>query len=132
MKSPIRTIALITLLATLTLAPRLARAALLKGGDTAPDFSTQAIVGDQTATINLADLKDRTVVLYFYPKDFTSGCTKEACAFRDGYAKLKTAGIVVLGCSIDTAASHRDFIKQYHLPFALLVDPAKKTPVAYR
>jgi thioredoxin-dependent peroxiredoxin len=131
MKFPIPAIALITLLATLTLAPRLARADLLKAGDTAPDFSTQAIVGDQTKTISLADLKDHTVVLYFYPKDFTSGCTKEACAFRDGYAKLKTAGIVVLGCSIDTASSHRDFIKQYHLPFALLVDPDKKIADAY-
>jgi peroxiredoxin Q/BCP len=128
---PIRVIALILLLTSLTLAPRIARAELLKTGDTAPNFSAQAIVGDQTETINLADLKGRTVVLYFYPKDFTSGCTKEACAFRDGYAKLKKAGIVLLGCSVDTADSHRGFIKQYNLPFPLLVDPNKKIADAY-
>jgi len=101
MKFPLRVIALMLLLAVLTIAPRIALADLLKAGDPAPDFTTQAIFGDQTKTINLADLKDRTVVLYFYPKDFTSGCTKEACAFRDGYAKLKKAGIVLLGCSVD-------------------------------
>ncbi|HUN58740.1 MAG TPA: peroxiredoxin [Candidatus Binataceae bacterium] len=131
MKPPIRVLALTLLLVSLTLAPRIARADLLKVGDPAPDFSTQAIVGDQTETINLSALKDRTVVLYFYPKDFTSGCTKEACAFRDGYAKLKKAGIVLLGCSIDTADSHRSFIKQYNLPFPLLVDPDKKIADAY-
>ena len=117
--------------AALAIAPRLARAELLKAGDPAPEFSTQAIVGDKTETINLADLHDRTVALYFYPKDFTPGCTKEACAFRDGYSRLKKAGIVVLGCSVDTADSHRNFIKQYHLPFALLVDPDKKIAEAY-
>jgi thioredoxin-dependent peroxiredoxin len=131
MKFPIRVTTIMLLLAPLILAPRIVHAELLKAGDPAPDFATQAIVGDQTKTINLADLKDRTVVLYFYPKDFTSGCTKEACAFRDGYAKLKKAGIVLLGCSVDTADSHRGFIKQYHLPFPLLVDPDKKIADAY-
>jgi peroxiredoxin Q/BCP len=131
MRFPTRVIALVLSLASVALTPRIARADLLKAGDRAPDFSTRAIVGDQTETINLSDLTDRTVVLYFYPKDFTSGCTKEACAFRDGYAKLKKAGIVVLGCSVDTADSHRDFIKQYHLPFPLLIDPDKKIADAY-
>jgi peroxiredoxin Q/BCP len=119
------------LMAMSMLGPRLALADLLKAGDSAPNFSTQAIVGDQTENISLAGLHDRTVVLYFYPKDFTPGCTKEACAFRDGYAKLRRAGIVVLGCSIDTAASHRNFIKEYNLPFPLLIDPGKKIADAY-
>jgi len=131
MRFHVQTAAAAILAILMLLAPGLALADLLKAGDTAPEFSTQAIVGDQTETISLAGLHDRTVVLYFYPKDFTSGCTKEACAFRDGYAKLKQAGIVVLGCSIDTAASHRDFIKAYNLPFPLLVDPDKKIAGAY-
>ncbi|MGH7933830.1 MAG: peroxiredoxin, partial [Candidatus Binataceae bacterium] len=67
----------------------------------------------------------------FYPKDNTPGCTKEACAFRDGYAILQQAGIVVFGCSIDSAASHAKFIKKYHLPFPLLLDPDKKIAKAY-
>jgi thioredoxin-dependent peroxiredoxin len=130
MKSYASTIAVMITLFTLTLPPLSAFADLLKVGVTAPNFSTQAIVGDGAETIDLASLHNRTVVLYFYPKDFTPGCTKEACAFRDGYAKLKQAGIIVLGCSVDTAAS-RDFIRQYHLPFPLLLDPGKKIADAY-
>ena len=111
--------------------PRPARADLLKVGDSAPDFSTNAVMGDQTVPIRLSDYRGRQVVLYFYPKDGTPGCTKEACAFRDGYAKLSQAGIVVLGCSIDEADAHRAFAKKYGLPFPLLLDPDKKIAKAY-
>jgi thioredoxin-dependent peroxiredoxin len=111
--------------------PRLARAEMLKPGDSAPEFSTDAVIGEQTTPVRLSDYHGRPVVLYFYPKDFTPGCTKEACAFRDGYAKLQGWGIVVLGCSIDSADSHRAFARKYHLPFPLLLDPDKKIARAY-
>lgn len=111
--------------------PRLARAEMLKPGDSAPEFSTDAVIGEQTTPVRLSDYHGRPVVLYFYPKDFTPGCTKEACAFRDGYAKLQGWGIVVLGCSIDSADSHRAFARKYHLPFPLLLDPDKKIAKAY-
>jgi thioredoxin-dependent peroxiredoxin len=113
------------------LRPRTVRAELLKAGERAPDFSTDAILGDQSVPVHLDDYRGHKVVLYFYPKDNTPGCTKEACAFRDGYMKLVQAGIAVLGCSIDTADSHRSFIKKYQLPFPLLLDPDKKIAKAY-
>jgi len=111
-------------------APGAALADLLKAGDKAPQFSTDAIYGDQT-TIKLSDYRGQTVALYFYPKDFTRGCTTEACTFRDSYAKIKKAGIVLLGCSVDTADAHRAFIKKYGLPFPLLLDPDKKIATEY-
>jgi thioredoxin-dependent peroxiredoxin len=86
---------------------------------------------DQTTPVKLSDYRGQTVALYFYPKDFTPGCTTEACTFRDSYAKLHTAGIVLLGCSVDTADAHRAFIKKYRLPFPLLLDPDKKIANAY-
>jgi peroxiredoxin Q/BCP len=104
---------------------------MLKLGDKAPDFSTDAISGGQQTPVHLVDYRGRRVVLYFYPKDNTPGCTKEACAFRDGYAKLQNWGIVVLGCSIDGADAHRAFAKKYGLPFPLLLDPDKKIATAY-
>jgi thioredoxin-dependent peroxiredoxin len=104
---------------------------LLRAGDLAPQFSTQAIEGDETVPVKLSDYHGKTVALYFYPKDFTTGCTTEACTFRDSYAKIQSAGIVLLGCSIDTAESHQKFIKQYSLPFPLLLDPEKKIATAY-
>ena len=70
-------------------------------------------------------------MLYFYPKDNTPGCTKEACAFRDGFTDLKNWGIVVLGCSIDSADKHRAFAQKYNLPFPLLLDPDNKIAKAY-
>src|SRR5580704_3333881 len=112
-------------------APGAALADLLKTGDKAPQFSTDAIYGDQTTPIKLSDYRGQTVVLYFYPKDFTPGCTTEACTFRDSYAKIKKAGIVLLGCSVDTADAHRAFIKKYGLPFPLLLDPDKKIATEY-
>src|ERR1700674_4892450 len=113
------------------LRPRAARAAMLKEGDIAPSISTDAIFNDQIISFHLSDYRGRQVVLYFYPKDNTPGCTKEACAFRDGYARLLAAGIAVLGCSIDSAESHKAFIRKYRLPFPLLLDPDRSIARAY-
>jgi len=113
------------------LKPRSARAELLKEGDVAPDFKTDAVVGNQTVPVKLTDYRGHKVVLYFYPKDNTPGCTKEACAFRDGFGEFKAWGIVVLGCSIDKADNHRGFAQKYNLPFPLLADPDKKIAKAY-
>ena len=111
--------------------PWLARAEMLKVGDPAPAFSTDAVIGDQATPVKLSDYRGRKVVLYFYPKDNTPGCTKEACTFRDGYADLQRWGIVLLGCSIDSADSHRAFVRKYSLPFPLLLDPGNKIAKAY-
>jgi peroxiredoxin Q/BCP len=87
--------------------------------------------GDQVTAVSRADFHGRKLVLYFYPKDNTPGCTREACAFRDGYARFQGAGIAVLGCSIDSADSHKAFIKKYRLPFPLLLDPDRSIARAY-
>ena len=100
----------------------------LKEGDRAPDFSAATNGG---GTISLADLKGRNVILYFYPRDDTPGCTKEACAFRDHFAEFKKRGVIVLGVSTDSAKSHDKFIAKYQLPFTLLVDDEKKIVEAY-
>ena len=90
----------------------------LKVGDPAPDF---ALVGDDEKTHRLADYRGRRLVLYFYPRDNTPGCTQEACDFRDRLPELGTA--VVLGVSPDTIASHQKFKQKFALPFTLLADP---------
>jgi peroxiredoxin Q/BCP len=100
----------------------------LKIGDRAPDFSTATNGGGK---ISLADFKGKSVVLYFYPRDDTPGCTKEACAFRDHFADFKKAGAVVLGVSTDTVKSHDKFAAKYKLPFTLLVDEDKTIVQAY-
>jgi len=92
---------------------------MLKPGDKAPAFS---LPSDDGGTVSLKDLKGRKVVLYFYPKDDTSGCTTEACEFRDRWNAVKRAGAVVLGVSPDGVASHQRFRKKYRLPFPLLAD----------
>lgn len=92
----------------------------LKVGDKAPAFSLKNTEGK---TVKLADFKGRKLVLYFYPKDLTPGCTKEACAFRDDYAQLKKRGVEVAGVSADDAASHQKFTEKHALPFTLLSDP---------
>jgi peroxiredoxin Q/BCP len=114
-----------------TLFPWLARGETLKPGDVAPEFSTTAVVNDEVVPVKLSDYRGRKVVLYFYPKDNTPGCTKEACTFRDGYAQLNAWGIALLGCSVDSADAHKSFAKKYHLNFPLLLDPEKKIAKAY-
>ena len=91
----------------------------IKEGDKAPDFT--ATDGDGK-TVRLKDFRGKKVVLYFYPKDDTPGCTKEACAFRDSYSKFRRRGIEVLGVSLDSEKSHQKFAKKYDLPFHLLAD----------
>jgi peroxiredoxin Q/BCP len=100
----------------------------LKEGDPAPDFSTATNGGGK---ISLADFQGKNVILYFYPKDDTPGCTKEACAFRDGFSEFKKRGAVVLGVSTDSAKSHDKFVEKFKLPFPLLADEDKKIVEAY-
>ncbi len=91
----------------------------------APDFTLPAIGSDdvvKNGQVHLADLKGKTVVLYFYPKDDTPGCTKEACSFRDANRVMQKRGIVVLGVSTDDVDSHQKFANKYQLPFPLLAD----------
>jgi peroxiredoxin Q/BCP len=100
----------------------------LRAGDVAPDFSAVDETGKRHS---LADYKGRTVVLYFYPKDSTPGCTTEACDFRDNYKAFQKKGAVILGVSADSAASHQKFKDKQSLPFPLLVDQDKKILNAY-
>jgi peroxiredoxin Q/BCP len=97
-------------------------------GDRAPDFSLPT--GDGS-TLSLKDLKGRKVVLYFYPKDDTPGCTSEACAFRDDVRTFEKKGSVVIGVSVDSVESHRKFAGKYDLPFTLLSDEKKSMVKAY-
>jgi thioredoxin-dependent peroxiredoxin len=117
--------------AFVALRPRRAEAAMPQEGQPAPDFQGQMVYGGQLRPIKLSDYKGYKLVLYFYPKDNTPGCTKEACAFRDGFKQFKAAGVYVLGCSVDSAQSHAAFIQKYNLPFPLLLDPDKKIATAY-
>jgi len=95
----------------------------LKEGDPAPAFQADTNGGGH---LSLAELKGKHIVLYFYPKDDTPGCTKEACAFRDAYSEFKKKGAVVLGVSPDPVKSHDKFTEKFKLPFPLLADPDKK------
>src|SRR5437660_1004721 len=97
-------------------------------GDKAPDFTLK---DDQGKDVSLGDFKGKTVVLYFYPKDDTPGCTTEACGFRDDEKKFQKKNTVILGVSADEVASHGKFKTKYKLPFPLLSDPEKKTIQAY-
>lgn len=94
----------------------------------APDFS---LPDEAEKHVNLKSLKGRQVVLYFYPKDDTPGCTKEACGFRDAIGPIQKAGAVVLGISLDEASSHQKFIDKYGLPFSLLCDEDTVVSAAY-
>src|SRR5258708_34166352 len=100
----------------------------LKEGDQAPAFTVPTNGGGK---ISLADFKGQNVILYFYPKDDTPGCTKEACAFRDYFADFKKKGAVVLGVSTDSVKSHEKFARKFKLPFTLLADEDKKIVEAY-
>ncbi|TLZ55144.1 MAG: thioredoxin-dependent thiol peroxidase [Methanobacteriota archaeon] len=99
-----------------------------KEGDPAPDFRLPA---DDGKTYALKDLRGRKVVLYFYPKDDTPGCTKEACSFRDNLSRVQSKGAIVLGVSKDDLASHAKFREKYSLSFPLLSDPEGKVLTAY-
>src|SRR3984893_14005014 len=113
------------------LRPRIACAEILREGDLAPPITTQMVTGEQITPFSLTAYRGKKIVLYFYPKDDTPGCTKEACAFRDGFAQFQTAGLTVFGCSIDSSEAHRKFIKKYSLPFPLLLDPDRKIATSY-
>ena len=100
----------------------------LKEGDKAPEFSATTDAGER---LSLKDLKGKPVVLYFYPKDDTPGCTKQACGIRDSYEEFRKAGAVVLGVSPDPVKSHVKFIKKFELPFTLLADEDKAIANSY-
>ena len=100
----------------------------IEEGKQAPAFTLKDGGG---RAISLSDFLGKDVVVYFYPKDDTPGCTKEACGFRDGFRELQKLGAVVLGVSPDGPASHQNFVKKYRLPFPLLCDPEKKVMAAY-
>jgi thioredoxin-dependent peroxiredoxin len=97
-------------------------------GRTAPDFTLPDAAGRR---VSLADFRGQDVIVYFYPKDDTPGCTKEACGFRDLWTDLRTAGVVVLGVSADSPESHTKFSGKYKLPFTLLSDPDRKVMTAW-
>jgi len=100
----------------------------LKVGDKAPDFSLPTESGK---TVSLKSMRGKSVVLYFYPKDATPGCTMEACGFRDSKKAIEQADAVVLGVSLDGADSHKKFIEKYGLPFSLLCDEEASASKAY-
>jgi len=102
--------------------------ATLEIGQKAPDFSAKNQHGE---TVHLSDFKGKKVILYFYPKDNTPGCTTEACNFRDNYQSLKKDGFEIIGVSVDGEASHQKFISKHELPFQLLVDEDKRLVEAY-
>jgi thioredoxin-dependent peroxiredoxin len=102
--------------------------AMVKEGKPAPEFKLPSSEGGE---VSLASLRGKTVVLYFYPRDMTPGCTREACEFRDTQAPLKKAGAVVLGVSPDALTAHDRFKKEYELNFPLLSDPDKKVAKKY-
>ena len=94
----------------------------------APDFTLPDASGKQ---ISLHDFKGKKVVLYFYPKDNTPGCSKQACAFKDAYSAFQQANVIVIGISKDSQRSHQNFIQKYELPFLLLSDPQLEAIQAY-
>lgn len=102
---------------------QLGRRNMLREGDPAPDFTARDQDGKK---VSLSDFRGEKVVLYFYPKDDTPGCTKQACSLRDRFSELSDRGIRVLGVSTDDESSHRKFIEKYELPFTLLADTGKE------
>ncbi|MBU1577996.1 MAG: peroxiredoxin, partial [Bacteroidetes bacterium] len=101
---------------------------MLQQGEQAPDFSAQDQNGNM---VSLSDFKGKKLVLYFYPKDNTPGCTKEACNLRDNYADLLEKGFAIVGISPDAEASHKKFAEKFALPFPLLADTELKIIKAY-
>jgi peroxiredoxin Q/BCP len=100
----------------------------LKEGDKAPNFNAETSGGGR---LSLSDLIGKNVILYFYPKDDTPGCTKEACSFRDNYEKFNKRGAIVLGVSPDAVKSHDKFAQKFRLPFTLIADPEKHIVESY-
>ncbi|ABM60895.1 thioredoxin-dependent thiol peroxidase [Halorhodospira halophila] len=100
----------------------------IEEGQPAPDFTLQDA---DTNRVTLSELRGQPVIVYFYPRDETPGCTKEACAFRDVWTELQSAGAVVLGISPDDAAAHQRFRDRHELPFTLLSDPEKEVMSRY-
>ncbi|MCY3555658.1 MAG: thioredoxin-dependent thiol peroxidase [Gemmatimonadetes bacterium] len=101
---------------------------MLQTGDPAPDFTMEA---DKGGPVSLKDLKGKTVVLYFYPKDDTPGCTRESCAFRDHFPSFQGRDVQIYGVSCDDLPSHEKFAAKYDLPFPLLSDPDTTVSTAY-
>jgi thioredoxin-dependent peroxiredoxin len=101
---------------------------MIEEGTQAPDFELES---DEGSTLKLSDLRGKPVVIYFYPKDDTPGCTAQACGIRDVYGEFQQRGAVVLGVSRDDAESHRAFREKYGLPFTLLSDPDHEVAEAY-
>jgi len=101
---------------------------MLEEGKKAPLFTLK---DQEEKEISLTDFKGKKVVLYFYPKDDTTGCTKEACSFRDGFPQFNNLNAVILGISPDSVASHKKFAEKYNLPFTLLSDESKKVIEKY-
>ena len=99
-----------------------------EAGMKAPAFQGKSQTGEK---VSLKDLKGKKVALYFYPEDFTPGCTEQACSLRDGYPALLRAGVNVVGVSPDEADKHKEFIDEYNLPFPLLADPDHKIMEKY-
>jgi thioredoxin-dependent peroxiredoxin len=104
-----------------------ASAGELKIGEAAPDFSAASTAGE----VKLADFKGKWLVLYFYPKSFTPGCTKESCSLRDGFADLQALGAAILGSSFDDVETQKKFKAEHQLPFELLADTKKEVAKAY-
>ena len=96
--------------------------------DKAPDFT---LLDQRGNAVSLSDFRGRRVVLYFYPKDNTPGCTRQACAFAGAFAEFEERGVVVIGVSRDSVASHVKFAEKYNLPFILLADPEREAIEAY-
>jgi peroxiredoxin Q/BCP len=101
---------------------------MIEEGKPAPDFELHA---DDGRTVKLSDLRGKPVVLYFYPKDDTPGCTTQACGIRDSWREFQARGAEVLGISVDDETSHQAFREKYSLPFTLLADPDKQAGEAY-
>ena len=101
---------------------------MVEEGAPAPDFELRS---DEGETVKLSALRGKPVVLYFYPRDDTPGCTTEACEFRDAYDRFREQGVEILGVSPDTEASHRKFRSKYELPFTLLADPDHQAAEVY-
>jgi peroxiredoxin Q/BCP len=100
----------------------------ISAGGQAPDFT---LSDDEGRMHTLSDYRGKPVVLYFYPKDNTSGCTKEACGFRDDYSAYQDVGVTILGVSPDSSKSHANFRAKYELPFTLLADPDREVIKMY-